>query len=98
VVFVGGGLVILAGFWPRIQGVVELDKDGMKVPIAAVERAERQLEERKVIDAADTVGIVDTFEAVLSQHGVAQGEQREIAPPLRSSWLTTVLADTDKGG
>lgn len=84
-IIVGGGLVILAAFWSRVNGPVGLTKDGFSIPIDAANRAEQQLQQGKVVDADDTLGIVDTFEAVLSQHGaraVKEGQPpREIAPP-----------------
>jgi hypothetical protein len=61
----GGSLVALAAFWSRIQGTVELSKDGLKFPVGAVDRGEKQLEQSKVVDAESIGQRVEALEWLL---------------------------------
>jgi hypothetical protein len=64
-VLAGAILVTLAAFWSRIKGTVELTKDGAKIPISPVERAERQVEQNRTVDAVTINSRLDALEYVL---------------------------------
>lgn len=50
-IIVGAAFVVLAGFWSRVEGRVGITREGLTIPIEAVNRAEHQLDQGKVVEA-----------------------------------------------
>jgi hypothetical protein len=69
--FVAAGvlLVLVAAFFPWIEGTIELA--GMKLPVGA-RRAEKQLEQGKVVDASKVESAWKAMEEALSEYKVTQ--------------------------
>ncbi|MGY4869792.1 hypothetical protein [Mycolicibacterium elephantis] len=79
--FVAAGvlLVLVAAFFPWIEGTIELA--GMKLPVGA-RRAEKQLEQGKVVDASAAESAWKAIEQTLSEFQVTPVDKPPVKPEL----------------
>jgi len=69
-VLVGLLVVVLAAFYPRIDGIVELGF--LKIPMAKARRAENQIEQGQLVAGSNLEGAMKALEEALSRYNVFQ--------------------------
>lgn len=65
-ILAGTVLAIIAAFFSRINGILEVGKDGAKIPIGA-RRAEQQLEQGEVVQADRLPELLKEFKELLAE-------------------------------
>lgn len=71
-VIAGGGLAILAAFWSRVQGPVGFTRDGFSIPINAANRAEKQIEQGRLVDENKLEAASKALEEALSRYNTSR--------------------------
>jgi hypothetical protein len=66
--FFGMVLAVIAGFAPRIVGSIELGKDGAKIPIGELKRAEMQMTQGQLVGIDELPRVTEKIQAALTEH------------------------------
>lgn len=69
-------LAVIAGFAPRIVGSIELGKDGAKIPIGELKRAEMQMTEGKLVGIDQLPEVTAKIQAALAEEKSASDGRR----------------------
>ncbi|WP_313675582.1 hypothetical protein [Mycolicibacterium sp.] len=73
--FFGMILAVIAGFAPRIVGSIELGKEGAKIPIGDIRRAEMQMAEGQVVGMERLPEVAEKIQAALADEKSAVGQR-----------------------
>jgi hypothetical protein len=93
-VLVGLVLVVLAAFYSRVDGIVDLGL--LKIPMVKARRAEKQIEQGQVVAENDLEGAGKALEQALSRYNVSQfGTPTVTQEPALSETVGTPNADAE---